>query len=166
MDMPAVGVPPKNPFGFFICSSHSRISFHCSPSLSKIARREKTAPETAASSGLFKRLMARISWCPFSARSPHARTSTSLLSAPAAAAKISSGTAEAFGFWAADSLAGFLEELSQPTMQADTQTSPIRIAVRKKTPSLEARKSEHDFNNAACFLVAGNLHNLRNVRAG
>jgi hypothetical protein len=51
-------------------------------------------------------------------------------------------------------------------MPTETQTNPMRIAARKKTPSLEARKSEHDFDHTASFLVAGNFHNLRDVRTG
>jgi len=159
----AVGVPPKN----HLDSSYARrtagfpsTARHLSPKL----QARKDGSRNRCELRLVQAINGQNFLVPFSARSPHARTSTSLLSAPAAAQNI---VRHRRSFWllGADSLAGFLEELSQPRCRRIRKLS-YQNRRSQKNSFVRARKSEHDFKQRGLFPCAGNLHNLRNVRAG
>ena len=132
---------------------HNRIFF---PTGCHHFPRSQACVLTAPEPGLLRqlvctRLIAKICCRPLSARSPQARTSVSLPSAPVAAEKISSGTAEALGFLRSGSIRRRIFRRLITSDYADRNTNQPRENRRtqKETPSLKARKSEHDFDDAA-----------------
>src|SRR5579875_205579 len=92
------GCPPKNPFGFFRCSSHRKTSLHESSSFSMIAARVINSPGTIVSGVIFTRVTISACCFPFLARSPYEITRASFPKIFVAAVSTSAGYAGAAGF--------------------------------------------------------------------
>src|SRR5437879_2845198 len=125
-----MGVPPRNPLGFFRCSSQRNTSIHLPPLFSASAARVTRMPGSALAGVLASRLMASTCCRPVCARSPKTSTSASEPSMLCATLLISGGTAGTPGLGGAAASwegAGWLHAASSASVQKNNVTAIVRI---------------------------------------